>query len=77
MMKPRPSDWLKFGLALALSLVAILGIALLLNFTGDCAPGVTDCGEPQRRASFVVLGLGAAWLAYLVIRFVRSPTTFR
>jgi hypothetical protein len=76
-MKARPSDWLKFGVALALSLVAILGMALLLNFTGDCAPGVTDCGEPQRRASFVVLGLGAVWVAYLVVRFVRSPTRFR
>jgi len=76
-MKARPLDWLKFGAALALSIVAIVGIALLLNFTGDCAPGVSDCGEPQRLASFAVLALGFAWLAYLVVRFIRSPTTFR
>lgn len=76
-MKARPVDWLKFGVALALSLLAIVGIALLLNFTGDCAPAVTNCGEPQRRASFVVLGCGVLWLAYLVIKFIRSPTNFR
>ena len=76
-MKARPLDWLKFGLALALSIVAIVGIVLLLNFTGDCSRGVSDCGEPQRRASVAVLGLGAAWLAYIVVRFIRSPTRFR
>jgi hypothetical protein len=76
-MKARPVDWLKFGLALCLSVVAIVGIALLLNFTGDCGPAVTNCGEPQRWVSFVVLGVGVVWLAYLVVRFIRSPTTFR
>ena len=76
-MKARPVDWLKFGVALTLSIVAIVGIALLLNFTGDCAPTVINCGERQLRASFVVLGLGVIWLAYLIVRFIRSPTTFR
>lgn len=76
-MKARPLDWLKFGLALALSVLAIVGIALLLNLTGDCAPDVTDCGEPQRYASFVVLGLGVVWIIYIVVQFIRSPTTFR
>ena len=76
-MKARPVDWFKFGLALSLSVVAIVGIALLLNFTGDCAPAATNCGEPQRLASFGVLGLGVVWVAYLVVRFIRSPTTFR
>lgn len=76
-MKAGPLDWLKLGLALGLPLVAIVSIALLLNFTGDCAPGVTDCGEPQRVMSFAVLGLGIAWLAYIVVRFIRSPTGFR
>lgn len=76
-MKARPLDWLKFGLALTLSIVAIVGIALLLNFTGDCAPGAANCGEPQRLWSFVVLGIGVVWLAYVVVRFIRSPTKFR
>ena len=76
-MKTRPSDWLTFGLALIGSIIAIVCVALLLNFTGDCAPDVTDCGEPQRYASFVVLGLGVVWVVYLVVRFIRSPTTFR
>ncbi len=76
-MKARPTDWLSFALALVGSIIAIVGIAGLLNFTGDCAPGVTDCGEPQRWASFVVLGLGVLWLGYLVVRFIRSSTKFR
>jgi hypothetical protein len=76
-MKARPANWLSLGLALVGSIIAILGIAGLLNFTGDCGPEVANCGEPQRQASFVVLGLGVVWLVYLVIRFVRSPTNFR
>jgi hypothetical protein len=76
-MKARPANWLSFGLALVGSIIAILGIAGLLNFGGDCAPEVTNCGEPRRQASFVVLGLGVVWLVYLVIRFVRSPRNFR
>jgi uncharacterized YccA/Bax inhibitor family protein len=76
-MKARPSDWFTFGLALIGSIIAIVGVALLLNLTGDCASEVTDCGEPQRHASFVVLGLGVVWVVYLVVGFIRSPTTFR
>ena len=76
-MKARPSDWLTFGVALTGSIIAIIGVVFLLNFTGDCAPDVTDSGEPQRRASFAVLGLAVVWLVYLVVRFTRSPTRFR
>jgi uncharacterized YccA/Bax inhibitor family protein len=76
-MKARPSDWLSFVLAILASIIAIVVAAGLLNLTGDCAPEVTNCGEPQRRASFVVLGLGLAWIVYLVVRFIRSPRTFR
>lgn len=76
-MKARRANWLSFGLALVGSLLAIIGAAGLLNLTGDCAPEVTNCGEPRRQASFVVLGLGVVWLIYLVVRFVRSPTRFR
>lgn len=76
-MKARPSDWLTFGLALVGSIIAIAAVALLLNLTGDCAPGVTSCGERQRSASFVVVGLGVIWLAYLIVKFIRSPTKFR
>jgi len=76
-MKRRPSEWLSFGLALLGSAIATLVAVGLMNFTGDCAPTVTDCGEPQRRASFVVLALGVVWIAYLIVRFIRSPRTFR
>ena len=76
-MKARPSDWLSFALAVVGSIIAIVVAVGLLNFMGDCAPGVTNCGEPQRQVSFVVLGLGVIWLAYLVVRFIRSPTNFR
>jgi uncharacterized YccA/Bax inhibitor family protein len=76
-MKGRPSDWLSFVLALLGSIIAIVVAAGLLNLTGDCAPEVTNCGEPQRRASFAVLGLGVVWIVYLVVRFIRSPRNFR
>lgn len=76
-MKARPKNWLSFALALVGSLIATVAIAALLNLTGDCAPNVADCGGPQRRASFVVLALGLVWLGYLVVRFIRSPTSFR
>ena len=59
-------------MALALSIVAIVSIALLLDVTGDCPRGAPDCGEPQWRASFVVLGLGAIWLAYVVVKFIQT-----
>jgi ABC-type nickel/cobalt efflux system permease component RcnA len=75
-MKARVSDWLSFALAFAGSTIAILAVVGLLNLTGDCAPEVTNCGEPQRRASFVILGLGVVWLIYLVVRFIRSATRF-
>ena len=69
----RSLDWLKLGLVLALSVAAILSIVLLLNVPGDCAPRIADCGDAGRGASFVLLGVGGAWLIYIVIRFVRSP----
>jgi hypothetical protein len=76
-MRARPRNWAVFGIALVGSIIAILGTALLLNLTGDCAQDVTHCGGPERELSFVVLGVGVVWLIYLVIRFIRSPTTFR
>ena len=76
-MKARPFQWLSLALALLGSTIAIIAGAALLNFTGDCAPQVTNCGETGRRASFVVLSLGTVWLVYLVVRFVRYPTNFR
>lgn len=76
-MKARPSNWLTFCLALGGSTIAIVVTALLLNFTGDRAPSVTDCGKTGRRLSFVVVAVGILWLAYLVVRFIRSPATFR
>ena len=57
--------------------LATLGIALMLNFPGDCAPDIANCGEGRRYFSFVVMVLGAAWLVYLVVRFIRNPRRFR
>ena len=68
----KPSDWLRLGLTLLLYAVATIALALMMNFTGDCGPDVQDCGETARKLSFVVLALGAAWLVYLVVRFVRD-----
>ena len=76
-MRARFSDWITLTIALAASVLATLTLAALLNFSGDCAPDVTNCGEGRRYASFVVLALGAAWLVYLVVRFIRNPRRFR
>lgn len=76
-MKRSRAEWFTFGLAISASTFATLILAALLNVTGDCFPDVPNCGESSRRASFVVLGVGVLWLAYLVIRFVRSPKKFR
>jgi hypothetical protein len=73
----QPKNWLSFALAVIGSAIAIVAVALLLNFNGDCAQGVTDCGGLRRRASFVVLALGLVWVGYLVARFIRSPEKFR
>jgi hypothetical protein len=68
--------WPRVGryVAAAFSLVlVVVTIAAALNLTGDCYPGVRDCGESARHLSFVVLGAGALALAYLVYRFFRGP----
>ena len=75
-MRARFSDWITLVLALASSALATLAIALMLNFPGDCAPDIANCGEGRRYFSFVVMVLGAAWLVYLVVRFIH-PRRFR
>ena len=76
-MKARPKYRLPLALTLVGSTIAIVAIATVLNLTGDCTATVTDCGAPQRRMSYVVLGLGVIWLGYLVVKFIRSPNRFR
>jgi len=71
-MNAKPFDWLRLGLSLFGYAIATIALSLMMNLTGDCAPDVQDCGETARRQSFVVLALGAAWLAYLIVRFVRD-----
>ena len=73
MRKASASDWLRLLISMTGYALAAFALALLLNFPGDCAPEVTDCGAGRRKASFVVLGLGAAWLVYLLVRFLRVP----
>lgn len=67
--------WLKFGLTIAVWTVLIVTVSLMLNLTGDCGPEMTNCGETQRRLSFVVLGFGTIGLvcySYLVFRHRRG-----
>jgi hypothetical protein len=71
-MKAKPSDWLRLTLPLLGYAVATIALSLMMNLTGDCGSAVQNCGETARRLSFVVLALGAAWLVYLVVRFVRD-----
>lgn len=64
--------WLKFALTVAVWIVLIATVSFMLNFTGDCAPEVTNCGEAARRISFVVLAFGAIGLAYYSYLFFRQ-----
>jgi hypothetical protein len=71
-MKATLSDWGKLA-ATILVVLALAGIlALMMNLTGDCGPGVEQCGETGRKLSFAVLGAGAACALFLVVRFVRT-----
>jgi hypothetical protein len=72
-MRKRPgSDWLQLIVSMAGYALAVLALALLMNFPGDCFSDAEDCGQDRRRASFLVLGLGAVWLLYLLLRFLRD-----
>ena len=70
-MNAKLSDWLKLGAALLVVAALSEIIALMMNFGGDCGPGVERCGETARQLSFVVLGVGLALALFLVVRFVR------
>ena len=71
-MNAKLSDWLRLCFSLVASAVATIALALMMNLTGDCGPGIENCGETARRLSYVVLALGSAWLIYLAVRFFRD-----
>ena len=71
-MKAKPSEWLRLIFSLMGYAFAILALVMIMNLTGDCAPEAKDCGETSRQLSFAVLALGAAWLVYLVVQFLRD-----
>jgi hypothetical protein len=62
--------WVRFAGNVFAALVVIGMTVLLLNFTGDCAPEVTNCGEPSRRLSSVVLAFGLIGVGYYAVLFV-------
>ena len=71
-MNAKLSEWLKLA-AFVLVVVAFSGIiSLMMNLTGDCGPEVEHCGETARKLSFGVLGIGAFWALFLLVRFVRT-----
>jgi membrane protein implicated in regulation of membrane protease activity len=70
-MAPRAKIWVEFSLTVCGMALIVVVAAFLLNFMGDCAD-MRDCGETQRRISFVVLAFGAIAIAYYVYRFARS-----
>jgi hypothetical protein len=74
-MNATPSDWVGLFLSLLGSAVATIALALLMNLTGDCGGGVQNCGDTARQLSLAVLALGAAWLVYLVVSFLRRHTS--
>ena len=50
-------------------------VALLMNLSGDCGPGVQRCGETARLGSFVVLGVGIGIAICIVFRAVTSKSS--
>lgn len=71
-MDAKLSDWLKLT-AIVFVVIAFAGIiALMMNLTGDCAPGVEHCGETARQLSFGVLALGALGSLLLIVRFIHA-----
>lgn len=62
-------------LAQATAWTILAGLALILmmafNLTGSCEP-LARCGFMIRNASLLVLGLSAALLIHLSVRFVRG-----
>jgi hypothetical protein len=69
-MSPRAKSWIDFVLTVSCMVLIVVVAAFLLNFMGDCAD-MRDCGETQRRISFVVLAFGAIAIGYYVYRFIR------
>ena len=63
-------DWLRFAGNVLAALIVVVVTALLLNLTGDCAPDVTNCGEPSRRLSLVILAFGLIGVATYAVLFV-------
>jgi len=52
--------------------IIILALMFLLNFTGDCGPGIEKCMETPRKISFGVLAIGVLGVVYLLGRFARG-----
>jgi len=67
-------NWDRVG-RYAVAIAAVLGVlflGMMLNLTGDCSLEVRDCGEDNRRLSFIVLGAGGLAFVYLAWRFIRG-----
>jgi hypothetical protein len=58
------SNWATFALIIVGWTVALIAVAGLINLTGDCGREVRNCGETQRRISFLVLAFGFLGLGY-------------
>ena len=70
-MSPRVKRWIDFFLTVCGIALIVVVAAFLLNFMGDCGPGVRDCGESERRVSSVLFAFGAIAIAYYVYRLIR------
>jgi hypothetical protein len=68
-MRPRAKGCIDFLLTVSGMALIVVVAAFLLNFLGDC--GARNCGETERRVSFVVLAFGAIAIGYYAYRFVR------
>ena len=68
--KANTRDWIKLVLSILCSALATIIVSLVIYPPGDCGPEVTNC-DGTRPYALAVLGLGAAWIVYLLARFLR------
>ena len=70
---PINRDKIICSLAYALLWMTLSAIAAMwINFTGDCSPDVVNCGQGERRLSFLIIVLGISASAISTVRCFRK-----
>ena len=70
----RPPTFIECVVLCVLILVSSVIAFGLLNFIGDCAPDVANCGETSSDLSYVVLLIGLISFVYTIVYYERNKT---